>query len=370
MRIALVHDYLKEYGGAERVLEVLHELFPKAPLYTIVYLPSFLGPHKIRFVNWNIKPSGAQLLPFKQKLISPLRLLAPIFFKSFDFSSYDLIIVSATGAYNPNIIDKKNAKLICYYHTPPRYLYGYPTARKLSNNKVIKSLTVLANHFLRLIDFKSSQNVDMFIANSYEVKGRIAKFYRKDAVVVYPPVDLPHVKLKSKKENFFVAGGRLAMPKNIHIIIDACTKLNLPLKVFGKSFAGYGETLKKIAGSNVEFLGEISDEQKWDLLSKGRAFIFASADEDFGIVPVEAMGAGIPVIAYRSGGVMESVIEGQTGMFFDKPDAASLMETLVEFEKKKFSALKCRAQAEKFSKQIFKNKILKIVDEVVAKNNV
>src|SRR5438045_7254039 len=129
LKIALVHDYIKEYGGAERVLEVLHEMYPDAPVYTLVYAPQFLGPHKVRFKNWNIKPSFLQYIPFSYKFISIFRLIAPFVFQTFDFSGYDMILVSATGSYSPNMIRKEKAKQICYCHTPPRYWYGYATTR-------------------------------------------------------------------------------------------------------------------------------------------------------------------------------------------------------------------------------------------------
>ena len=202
MKVAIVHDYIKEYGGAERVLEALHEVFPDAPVFTTVYLPKFLGPHKDRFSakgeisphrggkNWNIKTSWFQYVPFNSKLISPARLIAPFLFRSFDFSGFDAVIVSQTGAYTPNLIDKKAAVQICYTHTPPRYLYGYATAREWKNNLVLKVFGEIANHFLRLVDFKSSQNVDYFIANSINVQNRIKKFYRRESTVIYPLVEL------------------------------------------------------------------------------------------------------------------------------------------------------------------------------------
>lgn len=364
MKVALVHDYIKEYGGAERVLEVLHELYPDATVYTSVYLPEFLGPHQKRFMDWDIRTSGLQRFPFKAKLISPFRLLAPFVFIKFNFSSYDLIIVSATGAYNPNIINKKNAYHMCYCHTPPRYLYGYATARQLSNNPLIKLVTIISNHFLRLVDFKSSQHVDQFIANSGEVKNRIQKFYHKDAVIIYPPISIPGLIDNLTKEGdrkYFLAGGRLARPKHVDVIVKAATKLNVPLKVFGKSFAGYGEELKKIAGPTVEFVGEISDEKKWELMQGAKAFLFASEDEDFGMVPVEAMSVGTPVIAYRSGGVQESVIEGKTGLFFEGLNPESLAQAIKDFEKMKISSKECYVQASRFAKDKFKEQISTLV---------
>jgi glycosyltransferase involved in cell wall biosynthesis len=385
MKIALVHDYIKEYGGAERVLETLHEIFPEAPVYTSVYLPSYLGPHRERFKDWKIHTSWAQYLPFKAKLISPLRILSPWLFKLFDFSGYDVVIVSATGAYFPNSLRKKSALQICYCHTPPRYLYGYATAREWKKNKLMNILGEAANHFLRMVDFTASKNVDQYIANSEEVKRRIEKFYRKDAVVIYPPIKTPNFKSqlsnkfqnsKHQKQNteYYVAGGRLARPKHIDLIISACRELDVPLKLFGKAFAGYGEELEKLAKgtrqsaeSKIELLGEVADEEKWELLRGARGYLFASEDEDFGILPVEAMAAGIPVIAYRSGGVQETILEGETGVFFDELTAESLKKTIREFEKKKWDRKEIRKRAEEFSEETFEKNIRKLLEGIASK---
>ncbi|MFC1624913.1 glycosyltransferase [Patescibacteria group bacterium] len=359
MKVAIVHDYIKEYGGAEKVLEELHDLFPKAPIYTTVYLPKFLGPHRKRFEKMQIRPSILQFIPFKSKLISPLRLLAIPVFKLLNFSKYDLVIVSATGAYQPNLIKKSKAKHICYCHTPPRYLYGYQTARNWQKLPGINILAEIANHFLRMIDFKSAQSVDLFIANSKEVKSRIKRFYRKDAVVIYPPVSIKKVK-KYKKENFFLAGGRLARPKRVDLAIKVFNKMKLPLIVFGKGFAGYGDQLKKMAGKTIKFVGEVSEQEKLKLMSQAKAFIFPAEEEDFGITAVETMSQGTGVIAYKSGGVKESVIEGKTGVFFEKPTIDSLIDAVKRFEKTKIDPKDCIKQAKNFSKENFDKKILKV----------
>lgn len=407
MKVALVHDYIKEYGGAERVLEALHEIFPDAPVYTTVFLPKFLGPHKERFKNWKIHTSFFQFLPFRSKLISPLRLLTPRVFKNFDFSGFDLIIVSATGAYFPNKINKRSALQACYCHTPPRYLYGYHTARNWKKNIILKILGETANHFLRIVDFQASRNVDYYIANSEEVKARIQKFYRKDAVVIYPPVDLES-RIRNKEvekeknpnpsfkihNSYYLAGGRLARAKGMDIIIDAFIKLNKPLKIFGRGFAGYEKELEsriknqelreknpnssfknrfakqnllKQTNSNIEFLGEISDEEKLELMKNAKAFVFASFDEDFGITPVEAMGEGTPVIAFKSGGVKETIIDGKTGVFYDKNTPSSLSDAIKRFEGLRFSEKDCTSQAQKFSKERFKKKINSFINDKINK---
>lgn len=372
MKVAVVHDYIKEYGGAERVLEALHEIWPKAPIYTTVYLPRFLGPHRERFKGRDIQTSWLQYVPFKEKLISLFRIIAPLVFMSWDFSKFDVVVVSATGAYTPNIISQRPKTkdqgpiYVCYCHTPPRYLYGYPTAREWKNNPVFRILGEIANHFLRMIDFKSSQNVDFFIANSENVAERIKKFYRREAVVIYPPVDVPGDKKQviSNKKEYFLAGGRLARPKRIELAVEACTKLNLPLKVFGKPFAGYGDELRRIAGPSVKFLGEVTEEEKWELMRNARAFIFPAEEEDFGITPVEAMVIGTPIIALRSGGVVESVVEKKTGIFFDEPTVDALVNALIQFEKLRFNHEEIAKHTQKFSKERFKKEIKEFVERL------
>ncbi len=379
MRVAIVHDYIKEFGGAERVLEKLHEVFPDAPIYTTVYLPSFLGPHKKRFAGMNIKTSFLQFFPFKAKLISPFRLLAPTAFRSFDFSAYDAIIVSQTGSYFPNAIKKRGAKLICYCHTPPRYLYGFETARDWKKNKLFMVLGMISIHFLRMTDFKSSQNVDYFIANSENVRKRIQKFYRRDAIVIFPPVSSATSNLATSHQlqndelnanslvarGYYLAGGRLARPKHIDLIVETFSKLNLPLKIFGKAFAGYGKELKDKAKENVEFLGEITDEEKYKFMKGAKAFVFASEDEDFGITPAEAEALGTPVIAFASGGTLETVVDNKTGIFFNELTIESLSEAIEKLNKTKFKTEDIIAQGNKFSESIFKSKINEFVDSKI-----
>ncbi|MBP6913104.1 MAG: glycosyltransferase [Candidatus Levybacteria bacterium] len=373
VKIAIVHDYIKEYGGAERVLEELAKIFPEADIYTSLYIPKFLGPHAKRFKHFKIHTSFLQRFPFKEKLISPFRLIAPLAFMSMNLSSYDAVIVSQTGAYFPNLINKGHAKLICYTHTPPRYLYGYMTARDWKSNKLKLVIGSIMNHFLRIFDFNSSKNVDQFIANSKEVALRIKKFYRKDAVVIYPPVEIADdtkqiIKSQGKQpdKEYYLTGGRLARAKGTDIIVNAFLKNKKPIKIFGKGFAGFEERLlSKAKGDggkvNIEFLGEITDEEKLRLMENARAFIFASFDEDFGITPVEAMGQGTPVIAYNSGGVQETVIDQKTGLLYAVNTPDCLNSAIDRFEKLNISKGACVTQAKKFSPSTFDSKLKTLV---------
>ena len=367
IRIALVQDYIKEFGGAESVLETLSDIFPSAPIYTSIYRPKYLGPHQQRLEKkWQgrIHQSFFQYIPFAQKIISPLRLLSPLAFKLFDFSKFDIIITSATGAYFPNSLNKKSAKLICYCHTPPRYLYGLPTARKFTQNKFIKFIINILNHFLRLWDFCYSQNVDQYVANSTTTAARIQKFYRRDSVVINPPVELPNNNLRSTnddRQSYFLAGGRLAQAKRFDIAIEACNQLGLKLKIFGRDFSGVLDQLKKISGSTIEFVGEVNQEEKAKLYQNANAFIFSADQEDFGIVPVESMAYGCPVIAYRSGGVTETVIDGKTGVFFNELTAESCADAIKKFQKLNIKPADCVSRASEFSTAKFISKIKKLV---------
>lgn len=364
MKIALIHDYLKNYGGAESVLLALHELFPEASVYTIFSKVKKDGEDilSLKFNKVKIIESWFAGVPFSDKFISPLRFLIPLIWQGFDFSDYDLVISSASWAITKGFANEKT-KEICYCHTPPRYLYGYETSKNWKNNPFIKIYALLINHFMRLYDFKRAQKVTLFVANSKEVRSRIKKFYRKNSVVINPPVDLPGFNNKStSKKDFFLTGGRLELPKNFDLIIKACNDLGLSLKIFGEGTKE--EYLRSLGGKSIEFLGMISDEEKFKLLSECKAFIVAAADEDFGITPVEAMAAGSPVIAYKGGGYLESVIEGKTGVFFDELNKEGLTKVLKSFDKNKYKREDCLKQADKFSKEKFKEKIVNLVEKM------
>src|SRR3989344_2690200 len=190
MKVALVHDFLIEYGGAERVLEALHEIWPKAPVYTAFYNPKSLGNQAYRFKNWRIITSWGTKLPFWRQLISPYRVFSKSFFESFDLSGFDLVI-SSNAMYMAKAVKVPDGVHICYCHTPPRFLYGYPTAMNWRKSPILRPIGEIINHVMRIWDFEAAQRIGYFIANSKEVAGRIKKFYRRDSVVIYPPVELP-----------------------------------------------------------------------------------------------------------------------------------------------------------------------------------
>lgn len=365
MKVALVHDFLKEYGGAERVLEVLHEIYPAAPIYTAFVDPKGLGPHWERIKNWNIRPSWVQKCWLVKKLHSPLRFLAPLVWESFNFDEYDVVISSSGWYICRGIVTKPSTLHICYLHHPPRHLYGYPTAIAWQKYLPVRIYGNLVNHFLRMYDFVATQRVDYFIANSEETARRIKKFYRREAKVIYPPVALRSPTGSPRASvPYFLCVSRLARAKNIHLAIEACNKLGFKLWVVG---CGREEKyLKSIAGPKIKFLGQVPDERLPEIYAQALALIFPAEDEEFGIVPVEAMAAGIPVISLRSGGVVESVIKGKTGEFFDKPTIEALVDILKHFDRKRYNPEDCRKQAEKFSKERFKRGIKEFIEEKYA----
>jgi glycosyltransferase involved in cell wall biosynthesis len=379
MKVALTHDYLKEYGGAERVLEVLHEIFPEAPLYIAYYDPAGLGSHAKDFKDWDIRTSWYQKMPFAKKLLSPFRVFAPMMFESFDLSAYDLVISSSSVYFSKAVITKPETLHISYIHTPPRYLYGYTTAFDYKKKWYTRLGGELINHFLRLYDFEISQRPDILVANSENIANRIKKFYRRDPLVIYPPAEVEKyhessIKYQDKKENYYLSVGRLVRGKGIEVIVEACTKLGVPLKVSG--IGPQLEELKSLAGPTVEFLGAVKDEQLPELFGKAKATIVASEDEDFGIVPVESMACGTPVIAVSAGGFLETVVAGKTGEFWKvgggqlavDPDLIgvdSLVKALESFDSTKYKVEDCQRQAEKFSKERFKKEILELVKKYI-----
>ena len=358
----MVHDYIKEFGGAERVLMTLHEMFPDAPIYTAFVTPGSTAEREFEKAGAKIIPSWANGLINHHNLYSPLRFLAPLIWESFDFSQFDLVILSASWFITKPMRVPKNVRVICYCHTPPRYLYGLRTAIDWQKYWPVKIYGYFINHFLRLYDFLGAKRVDQFIANSKNVAGRIKKFYRKESIVIYPPVDVT-ASATYKKENFYLVATRISSEKGVPMAMEAVNKLGGKLKVVGE-FAGLRweeYKIKEQESENVEFLGRVSDEELKKLYAKAKAFIVLEPDVDFGMTPVEAMAAGTPVIAYKSGGYLESVIEGKTGLFFDEYNVASLIAAILKFEKMKFKKEDCVKQAQKFSKENFVKKIKEVV---------
>ena len=370
MKIALVHDYLKEYGGAERVLEALHEIWPKAPIYT-AFCDRKSSAGKA-FKQAKIVESWlAPLLKFKS-FYSPLRFLAPAVWQSFDFSQYDVIITSASWYITRGFKVGPKTKVFCYCHTPPRYLYGYQTSLEWQRYWPVRVYALIVSHFLRLYDFRSAQMVDQFIVNSHNTQGRVKKFYRRDSTIIYPPVEVEKIKKATsglKPKNYFLVVSRVVGAKGIDLAIEAASRLKIPLKIVGEKAGLHwlNQDLKNLRSRWVEFTGRVTDQELYRYYGQSKAFLALATDEDFGITPVEAMASGRPVIAYRGGGYLESVLEGKTGEFFNKPTVKSLMETLEKFKPREYKPQDCQAQAQKFSKERFKKEIKDFIEKNYAR---
>lgn len=353
MKVALVHDYIKEYGGAERVLETLCEIYPDAPIYTAFYSKDGTAfPH---FEDRELVTSWFQYLPFAGKLASPLRFLIPWIW-NFDFSNYDLVVSSASW-YVTKGFKKEGQKFteICYCHTPPRWLYGYSTSVNFQKYKIVKLYALIVGHFLRMYDFNRAQKVDYFVANSKEVASRIQKFYRRDSTVIYPPVFLPNTSATKKGDYYFIVT-RIVGAKGLDLAIEAAQKTGIRLKIAGSPagyYFEYNKLLEKARGK-VEFLGQVSDRELARLYAQAKGFLALSKDEDFGITPVESMASGTPVIAYNGGGYKETVINGTTGILFDDYSVEGLITAIRKFEKTKFSPAVIKKHAQNFSKERFK----------------
>jgi len=373
MKVAIVHDQLREFGGAERVLVALKKIYPQAEIFTTTFDLNSLGIHKELIKNWKVNVSWFGKIPFLNRFYSPFRFLTPLIWESFNFDKYDLVISSSGSWMSKGIKTNKPTIHISYIHHPPRYLYGYETAIEWQKYFLIKIYGYIVNHFLRIWDFTSSQRADYLIANSEETKRRIEKFYRRDAVVIYPPVNIPDSKLfktiynnlQPFKTDYFLTVSRLARAKHIDVLIKAANlaKFNLKIVGSGRDF----ERLKQTAGPTVEFLGNLSDQELKKIYLNAKAFLFASKDEEFGIAPVEAMGYGLPIIAFRSGGLPEYLIDDKNGCLFDHLDENSLVEKVKKFESLKVEKLKkmrkeARKTAERFSEKIFKENILNFVN--------
>lgn len=362
MKIALVHDYLKEFGGAERVLRTLADMYPGAPIYTAFATPESDAVKE--FADRKIVESGWAVLLRHKNLHSPLRFLAPLVWRSMDLSEFDLVITSCSGYIARGFKVGKKTKVIAYCHTPPRFLYGYEMSVDWQKYWMVKIYAVVVNHFLRQFDFWSAQSIKTWIANSKNVQLRIEKFYRKDSIVIYPPIDTKVFDNDFKKDDYFLIVSRLVGAKGLEEAAMAAKSVGIKLKIAGGS-AGYNQVksrLEKMSGGQVELLGRVTDDELIGLYAKAKGFVALARQEDFGMTVVEAQAAGTPVIAFRGGGFLESVVEGETGIFVDDTSVETLKKAFESFNKIKWNRTKIKANAKKFDRSVFENKIRRLVE--------
>ncbi|NYE56944.1 glycosyltransferase family 4 protein [Carboxydothermus ferrireducens] len=365
--IAIVHEWLTSVGGSEKVVETLLCTLNIKKIYTLVY-------HAENFSNsviskFPIETSFIQKIPFGKKKYRSFLPLMPLAIEQFDLSDYD-IIISSSHAVAKGVLTNSHQVHISYIHTPIRYAWDLYFQYLSEGNleKGVKSIMArLILHYIRLWDYAAAQRVDYFIANSKYVARRIKKTYGREAAVIYPPVEVEKFKVNAKKDNYFLAFSRLVPYKKIDLIVETFNKLNLPLVVIGDG--PEMSKIKKIAGKNIDLLGWQPDEVVKDYMEKAKALVFA-ADEDFGIIPVEAQACGTPVIALGKGGTSETVIDGETGIHFNEQTVESLSDAISRFLKfeDKFDPYLIRKNAERFSKTRFQNEIKNYLNMIIEKH--
>lgn len=353
MKVAIVCDFLTKLGGAQKVLLSLHELYPDAPVYCLLYDEKGTSGKfsDCKIIQSNLKNQPGFLRHRPKFLVGKFAKVV----EEFDLSKYD-VVISSNDSFAHGIITKPETFHLCYCHTPTRYLWDWH-AEYLAENKISYNLKglVVRNllHKQRVWDRVSADRVDHFIANSENVKKRIKKYYLRDADVVYPPVEVNDIQMATEPpEDYYLIVSRLEPYKKIDLAVKACNKLKKKLVIVGDGSAK--NSLQSIAGPTIEFAGWKNDAELFKYFQHAKAFIF-SGEEDFGIAPVEAMAAGRPIIAYKKGGSLESIIDGKTGLFFDDQTVESLSKVITKLEQMydNFIPENCRVQANKFSKEKF-----------------
>ena len=355
-KIAIVAEWLTSKGGGEKVVDELISIFPEAQIFTTVFNPKIFPELIIK------KPitSFLQNIPALNKRHQLLGPLMPKAIESLNLSGYD-IIISSSSAFGKGIIKPKGAVHICYCHTPMRYAWQPDVDRRLS--RLPFSSPIIGG--LRKWDLKSNSSIDYFVTNSHYTAQRIKKYYNREAIVIYPPVTVTKQANKPEKGDYYFAISRFVGYKRFDLAIRACEDLGRKLIVAGEG--PEEKSWQLLAKDNTTFVGRVDDTEKDALIAGAKALIFP-AEEDFGIVPIEAMALATPVIGYKKGGTTETVIDGQTGVLFEKQSVDSLKESILKFEKMTFSKDALIQRANQFSKEKFDEKIKKLVDNIKKEN--
>jgi glycosyltransferase involved in cell wall biosynthesis len=356
-RVALVHDWLNQIGGAENVLETLVGMFPGAPVFTSMYAPDRMPP---AYRTWDIRTTFMQRLPGVMTHHQAYMPVYPLAFSRVELGGYDLILSNKSG-FCHGVGTPAGATHVCYCLTPTRFLWQYEIYREREQlgsavNLAMRPLVAM----LRKWDYAAAQRVHLFIAISTEIQERIRRFYDRDSTIIFPPADIARFRPSAEPPgDYFLAGGRLIPYKRTDLAVRACSELGLRLLVFGDG-RDRGE-LERMAGPTVTFLGRVPWDELAQLYAGAKAFIFPGL-EDFGIAPVEAQAAGRPVVAYRAGGAMDTVIPGETGEFFSEPTVESLMAVLAAFDPASYDPALCRSNAERFAAERFERELREFVE--------
>lgn len=359
MKIALVHDYLNEAGGAERVLRVLADMYPTAPIYTAF---AKRGSARAMLADRVIHESGWGWLLKIGRIYSYGRFLLPWIWKSIDLREYDLVITSCSGYIARGFKVSKATKVIAYCHTPPRWLYGYDTPTGGNKKWWGQVFMWVVGPFMRYFDYQSAQRVDTWIANSQEVARRIEKFYRKNAVVVYPPIEIPDTRyqIPEKRENYYLIVSRIVGGKGIEEAIEGAKKAGVKLKVVGEIVNG---RWPMVNDQKIEYLGWVDDRELTRLYAGARGFVALARDEDFGMTVVESMVQGTPVLAYNGGGYRETVVPGKTGILINGIDVKWVTEGIKQMERTRWNRTAIKKWTGKFGRERFESEMRKIIEE-------
>ncbi|MFH1387347.1 MAG: glycosyltransferase [bacterium] len=351
MRLAVVHDYLCQFGGAERVISALNEVYPQAPIYTSIFDETKMP---VNFQRMEINTSFMQKIPLVFPLFKALFWLYPLAFERFDLSGYE-VILSSSSAYAKGVKKRPGQLHLCYCYTPMRFVWRYDDyVKREAFPAWLKQVLPFFLEPIKNWDLKNSAEVDGFIAISKTVADRIKQTYGRDSVIIYPPVETDFFRPSKVDGDYYLIVSRLNAYKRIDLAVKAFNQLDLPLKIIGDG--PDRKTLARQAGPNIEFLGRLSDIKTAKYLSECRALVF-TGEEDFGIVPLEAMACGRPVIAYNGGGAQETIVSGETGLFFEQQTVQSLVAAVEAFKFKVFDKEKIREHAKRFDKKVFQRKI-------------
>lgn len=380
-RVALVHDYLLQDGGAERVLQALQEIYQGAPTFTLFYDPDRAHAG---FKEREIRTSMLQKWPLTKNREEWTLPFMPMATEHLDLSGFD-VVISSSSSFAKGVIAPPGSLHVCYLHTPTRFLWEdrMSYVNDLPQPKVIKRVLPHFLHKLRMWDRLAAERPDVLITNSETSRKRIYRYYGREATVIHPPVDIHRISfapqnleqirtLNTKDEterlirsgDFWLTGGRLVGYKRFELTVQAFKKLNVPLKIFGTG--PEISKLRRLAGTHTEFLGHISDEEKMRLYAEAIGFIHPQV-EDFGIMAIEAMAAGKPVIAYGKGGARETVLPGVTGEFIEAQTWEDIGDAVIRFDPNKYDPVAIRAHAEGFSKERFKERFMLLIEHIMAR---
>ncbi len=355
MKVALVHDALCVYGGAEKVLEELHHAFPEAPIFVPIYRKEAF-PEALR--QWNVIPSWMNRIPQIHRFYRSAFPLYPFAMAAIDLDDFD-VVISSSFNFAHNIVTGPDTRHICYCHSPARFLWDANAYAEHENLRGLsRALYIAALPHFRALDRAAGQGVDEWISTSGLVRDRIRKIYHRRSTIVPPPVDTNAFPLSAAKGEYFLLVMRLVGWKRVDIVIEACNRLQLPLVIAGRGRDE--ERLKSLAGPTVRFAGWVDGRQKAELYAHARALIVPSI-EDFGITMLEAMSCGKPVIAVGKGGALDTVVEGMTGMFFAEQTTDCLAETLARFQPDDYDMNLIRSRAELFDSRAFRARMRHLV---------